>query len=134
MNVCVHCSVILHCCALNYCGSFTSAGSGFRVIISKCDNCNVSEVTDFMIEYVGSAYLDNQVESELTYVLGLPSNGRFPLLFEALAANTHRLKIKGYVVTETTMDEIFNRSVTHFHVSLSDQFMLSLKSALLILQ
>ena len=69
-----------------------------------------------MIEYVGSAYLDNQVESELTYVLGLASNGRFPLLFEALAANTHRLKIIGYVVTETTMDEIFNRLVIYFLV------------------
>ena len=94
-----------------------TAGPGFRVIITKCDNCNVSEVTDFIIEYVGSAYMDNQVESELTYVLGLPSTGRFPLLFEALATHTHRLKIKGYVVTEATMEEIFTRSVTHVHVS-----------------
>ena len=115
MNVFVHCSVFLQFCALYYCG-FTSPGPGFRVIITKCDNCNVSEVTDFIIEYVESAYLDNHVESELTYVLGLPSTGRFPLLFEALAANTHRLKIKGYVVTETTMDEIFNRLAIYVHV------------------
>ena len=75
--------------------------------IVKEQDCDVSKITNLITSHVPAAQLENNVSTELTYVLPRDSVGKFALLFSTLEKDKTALGISSFGASLTTMEEVF---------------------------
>jgi ATP-binding cassette subfamily A (ABC1) protein 3 len=79
--------------------------------IVKSNTCDVSKVTSVIHSYVPLALLENNVSTELTYVLPRDSVGQFATMFAALERDKMALGITSFGASLTTLEEVFLKLV-----------------------
>lgn len=82
-------------------------GSGYHLICAKGNSCNSELVTDLLREYISDVQVESENERELSYILPEESSNLFPTIFSELENNRSHLKLKGFGVSLTTLEEIF---------------------------
>ncbi|CAH1795290.1 unnamed protein product [Owenia fusiformis] len=86
-------------------------GSGYHLSLSKAgsNECNSDEVLEFIKQYVNEAFLQEEVGTELTYILPVDKGQTvsFERFFTALSKRAEGLRIASYGVSDTTLEEVF---------------------------
>ncbi|ELU10178.1 hypothetical protein CAPTEDRAFT_187351, partial [Capitella teleta] len=77
--------------------------------LSYHTKCSESRVTDFILEYIPSAYLKWESLQELHYILPFDEThkGGFERLFQALDNSFSDLEISSYGLMDTSLEEVF---------------------------
>jgi ATP-binding cassette subfamily A (ABC1) protein 3 len=82
-------------------------GAGYRLIIVKGPNCNVDSVTNLLNEFIPKISIDQDVGSELSYLLSEDQSSVFEAMLSKLEENKISLGLLSYGVSLTTMEEVF---------------------------
>ena len=77
------------------------------MVMVKEDNCDVSKVTSFLQKHVPRCYVDQNIGTELSYVLPDDDAKLFPNMFRDLEEKQEKLHINSYGISVTTMEEVF---------------------------
>ncbi|XP_023369620.1 ATP-binding cassette sub-family A member 3-like [Otolemur garnettii] len=91
-------------------------GVGYHIVMVKEPNCKVEEISKLIQYYTPSATLENNVGSELSFILPKEYAHRFEGLFTSLEEGQKTLGIASFGASVTTMEEVFLR-VSHMEVS-----------------
>lgn len=98
---------------LRCCGSTlflkSKYGAGYHLVIVKKPQCNVWAIDNFLKMYIPQAKIENNVGSELSYLLPHDSSSQFQTLFNHIELKQNEFGISSYGVTVTTMEEVFLR-------------------------
>ncbi|XP_076053842.1 phospholipid-transporting ATPase ABCA3-like isoform X2 [Oratosquilla oratoria] len=84
-------------------------GAGYRLTIVKEPSCEVSVITNLLQDHIPDTELDQNVGSELSYILPSEKASKFEDLFSLLEDKREELKISSYGASLTTMEEVFLR-------------------------
>ncbi|KJE92513.1 ATP-binding cassette transporter subfamily A [Capsaspora owczarzaki ATCC 30864] len=84
-------------------------GVGYHMIAAKEPHCDSAAVTKLVQSYIPHARVENDVGTELSFILPRESATSFPALFNALDDNKEKIGISTYGVSVTTMEEVFLR-------------------------
>ncbi|XP_069685343.1 phospholipid-transporting ATPase ABCA3-like isoform X4 [Periplaneta americana] len=82
-------------------------GAGYHLIIVKGSNCNVDSVTRLLQEYIPDLVVDQNIGSELSYLLNEDQSSVFEGMLAKLEENKNKLGLLSYGVSLTTMEEVF---------------------------
>ncbi|KAH8273382.1 hypothetical protein KR018_002047 [Drosophila ironensis] len=82
-------------------------GSGYRLICVKRDNCQASEVTAVLNEFIPGLQPVSDIGAELSYQLPDDQSSIFEDMFRALEDKSDELNLSGYGVGITSMEEVF---------------------------
>lgn len=82
-------------------------GAGYHLIIVKGSNCDVTAVTNLLREFIADIKVDQNIGSELTYLLNEHHSSVFEDMLSKLENNQERLGLLSYGVSLTTMEEVF---------------------------
>ncbi|XP_034655824.1 ATP-binding cassette sub-family A member 3 [Drosophila subobscura] len=82
-------------------------GIGYRLICVKQQNCNVQEVTQLLNKHLPAIQLDSEFGSEIAYLLPNKYSKKYPDLLNALEQQSNQLKLDGYGVSVTTLEDVF---------------------------
>ena len=82
-------------------------GAGYHLIIVKGPDCDVSSVTNVLQEFIVDIKVDQNIGSELTYLLSEHHSSVFESMLSKLEYNQDRLGLLSYGVSLTTMEEVF---------------------------
>ncbi|XP_012587102.1 PREDICTED: ATP-binding cassette sub-family A member 3-like [Condylura cristata] len=82
-------------------------GVGYHIVMVKEPHCNVTEISELILSHVPSARLENNVATELSFVLPKEYTHRFKDLFYELEHRQEELGIANFGVSITTMEEVF---------------------------
>ena len=77
------------------------------MVMVKDNDCIPDEVTAMITQHITGAELDQNVGSELSYILPDNEAKNFPAMFTELEAKQDKLRIQSYGLSVTTMDEVF---------------------------
>ncbi|XP_005351233.2 ATP-binding cassette sub-family A member 3-like [Microtus ochrogaster] len=96
----------LHCCGSSV---FLKQiyGAGYRIVMEKEPYCDVYNVFAMIQHYVPDAVLDNDLGSELSFILPKKYVSRFEALFTELEKKQEALGIADFGASITTMEEVF---------------------------
>ncbi|XP_008589411.1 PREDICTED: ATP-binding cassette sub-family A member 3-like [Galeopterus variegatus] len=94
-------------------------GAGYHIVMVKEHHCNVEVISKLIHYYIPTATLENNVGTELSFILPKEYIHRFEALFTALEKRQRKLGIASFGVSITTMEEIFLR-VGHMESSQTD--------------
>ncbi|XP_062957203.1 phospholipid-transporting ATPase ABCA3-like [Cynocephalus volans] len=94
-------------------------GAGYHIVMVKERHCNVEVISKLIHYYIPTATLENNVGTELSFILPKEYIHRFEALFTALEKRQRKLGIASFGVSITTMEEIFLR-VGHMESSQTD--------------
>ncbi|KAJ4444283.1 hypothetical protein ANN_06075, partial [Periplaneta americana] len=81
--------------------------AGYHLIIVKGSNCNVDSVTRLLQEYIPDLVVDQNIGSELSYLLNEDQSSVFEGMLAKLEENKNKLGLLSYGVSLTTMEEVF---------------------------
>lgn len=73
----------------------------------KGPNCNVESVTRLLHEFIPDLSVDQNIGSELSYLLNEDKSSVFEAMLSKLEENKTRLGLLSYGVSLTTMEEVF---------------------------
>ncbi|XP_074239283.1 phospholipid-transporting ATPase ABCA3-like [Saimiri boliviensis] len=73
----------------------------------KMPNCNVTEISELIHHYIPTATLENNVGTELSFILPKNYAHSFKALFTALEQEQENLGIASFGASVTTMEEVF---------------------------
>lgn len=73
----------------------------------KGQNCNVDSVTQLLHEFIPNVSVDQNIGSELSYLLSEDQSSVFEAMLSTLEENKSRLGLLSYGVSLTTMEEVF---------------------------
>nr|XP_012645592.1 ATP-binding cassette sub-family A member 3-like isoform X2 [Microcebus murinus] len=82
-------------------------GVGYHIIIVKAPNCDVGEISRLIHYYTPTATLENNVGTELSFLLPKEYMHRYETLFTALEEGQEQLGIASFGASVTTMEEVF---------------------------
>ncbi|KAL4686019.1 hypothetical protein H8959_001616, partial [Pygathrix nigripes] len=82
-------------------------GVGYRIVMVKTPDCNVEEVLKLIHYYIPTATLENDVGTELSFILPKSYAHSFEALFTALEQEQENLGISSVGASVTTMEEVF---------------------------
>ncbi|KAL4693465.1 hypothetical protein H8957_002629 [Semnopithecus entellus] len=82
-------------------------GVGYRIVMVKTPDCNVEEVLKLIHYYIPTATLENDVGTELSFILPKNYAHSFEALFTALEQEQENLGISSVGASVTTMEEVF---------------------------
>lgn len=68
---------------------------------------NIDKISELIKEFLGTAEVDMNIGSEMSYVLKEKYLDVFSKLLFAVEENAQRLGITGYGITSTTMEQVF---------------------------
>nr|XP_048316464.1 phospholipid-transporting ATPase ABCA3-like isoform X1 [Myodes glareolus] len=96
----------LHCCGSSV---FLKQiyGAGYRIVMEKEPYCDVYNIFAMIQHYVPDAVLDNDLGSELSFLLPKKYVSRFEALFTTLEMKQKALGIANFGASITTMEEVF---------------------------
>ena len=77
------------------------------MIMVKEPNCDVGQVTALLQKHIPRAYVDQNIGTELSYVLPDEDSKLFPRMFEEFEAKHKDLLVSSYGISVTTMEEVF---------------------------
>ena len=75
--------------------------------IAKAPSCDVTCIAELIARHVPGMREENNVGTELSFVLPEESVGQFEQLFTDLETNREQLGINSYGASVTTMEEVF---------------------------
>ncbi|KRT85363.1 ABC transporter ATP-binding protein [Oryctes borbonicus] len=82
-------------------------GAGYHLVIAKSQRCDVGKVTSLLRHHIPSIEVENNVGSELTYILSEEQSAVFQEMLSDLEDNSLKLGIDSYGISLTTMEEVF---------------------------
>ncbi|GJQ67966.1 hypothetical protein Trydic_g16721 [Trypoxylus dichotomus] len=82
-------------------------GAGYHLVIAKSQRCDVEKVTNLLKHHIPAIEVENNVGSELTYVLSEEQSAVFEEMLSDLEDNSFKLGIDSYGISLTTMEEVF---------------------------
>lgn len=82
-------------------------GTGYHLICAKNEDCNSKAVTELLQAHVPEVRLEHENDSEISYLLPEERNDLFTVIFQDLEKNESHLKLRGFGVSLTTLEEIF---------------------------
>ncbi|XP_022217622.2 LOW QUALITY PROTEIN: phospholipid-transporting ATPase ABCA3 [Drosophila obscura] len=82
-------------------------GIGYRLICVKQKSCNVAEVTQLLHKHLPAIQLESEFGSEIAYLLPSKHSKKYPDLLSALEQQSNALKLDGYGVSVTTLEDVF---------------------------
>ncbi|XP_061399279.1 phospholipid-transporting ATPase ABCA3-like [Musca vetustissima] len=82
-------------------------GSGYKLICVKRDGCNTEEVTALLQKYIPNIQPVADIGAELSYELPDKYSHIFEEMFSDLENNSDDLKINGYGIGITSLEEVF---------------------------
>jgi ATP-binding cassette subfamily A (ABC1) protein 3 len=77
------------------------------LIIVKGPNCHVDSVTQLLREFIPDLNVDQNIGSELSYLLNEERSPVFEAMLSKLEENKNKLGLLSYGVSLTTMEEVF---------------------------
>lgn len=84
------------------------------MIIVKGANCDVHSVTSLLHEFIPDLSVNQNVGSELSYLLNEDHSSVFEAMLSKLEENKNKLGLLSYGVSLTTMEEVFMKYVDIF--------------------
>ncbi|XP_006153359.1 ATP-binding cassette sub-family A member 3-like [Tupaia chinensis] len=87
-------------------------GVGYHIVMVKEPQCDVEEVSKLICYHIPTATLENNVGTELSFILPKEYSHRFEDLFTILEKRQKELGIASFGASITTMEEVFLR-VSH---------------------
>ncbi|KAL6049103.1 hypothetical protein STEG23_021647, partial [Scotinomys teguina] len=96
----------LHCCGSSV---FLKQiyGAGYRIVMEKEPQCDVNNIVAMVQHHVPAAVLENDLGSELSFILPKTYVSRFSNLFTDLETKQKKLGIANFGASITTMEEVF---------------------------
>lgn len=96
----------LKCCGSSY---FLKKrfGVGYHLICVKKDPCDSDKITNLLQKYIPDVAVENDVGTELSYLLSNASSDVFRDMFSELEERIDELRVESYGVSLTTMEEVF---------------------------
>ncbi|XP_067637687.1 phospholipid-transporting ATPase ABCA3 isoform X2 [Eurosta solidaginis] len=82
-------------------------GSGYRLICVKSDGCSTDAVTSLLNKYIPGIRPEADIGAELSYQLPDSYSTKFEQMFRELETNSKDLRLEGYGVAITSMEEVF---------------------------
>ena len=82
-------------------------GVGYHMTIVKGVHCNVNQIVERVTKIIDGATLENNVGSELSFILPSNSSSQFESLFCELEEQQVALGISNFGASVTTMEEVF---------------------------
>uniref|UniRef100_A0A8I5U5U3 ABC transporter domain-containing protein n=1 Tax=Pongo abelii TaxID=9601 RepID=A0A8I5U5U3_PONAB len=82
-------------------------GVGYHIVMVKTPDCNVEEISKLIHYYIPTATLENDVGTELSFILPKNYVHSFQALFTALEQEQENLGIASFGASVTTMEEVF---------------------------
>ncbi|XP_012500397.1 PREDICTED: ATP-binding cassette sub-family A member 3-like [Propithecus coquereli] len=82
-------------------------GVGYRIVLVKEPHCDVEEISRLIHYYTPTATLENNVGTELSFIVPKEYIYRFEALFTALEERQEELGIASFGASVTTMEEVF---------------------------
>uniref|UniRef100_A0A646QF11 ATP-binding cassette sub-family A member 3 n=1 Tax=Hemiscolopendra marginata TaxID=943146 RepID=A0A646QF11_9MYRI len=82
-------------------------GAGYHLNISISEDCDVTQLYHLVQRHIPEAYIDNHVNTEVSFVLSAEHTRNFPKLFEELEKKTINLGMNNFGISVTTMEEVF---------------------------
>ncbi|XP_054524973.1 phospholipid-transporting ATPase ABCA3-like isoform X1 [Pan troglodytes] len=82
-------------------------GVGYHIVMVKTPDCNVEEISKLIHYYIPTATLENNVGTELSFILPKMYVHSFQVLFTALEQEQENLGIASFGASVTTMEEVF---------------------------
>ncbi|KAK9882111.1 hypothetical protein WA026_018953 [Henosepilachna vigintioctopunctata] len=98
-------------------------GTGYHLIIEQLPNCEPSNVTRVLEEYIPHVKIHTNDGTELTYLLPEDHSSEFPEMLYKLENNMDRLGIRSFGISLTDLEEVFmkvgtnksDRNLQEFH-------------------
>ncbi|KAM9583970.1 phospholipid-transporting ATPase ABCA3-like [Trichechus inunguis] len=87
-------------------------GVGYHIVMVKEPHCDVEQISQLLHHHIPTATLENDVGSELSFILPKEYTHRFQVLFTDLEERQKELGIASFGASVTTMEEVFLR-VSH---------------------
>jgi ATP-binding cassette subfamily A (ABC1) protein 3 len=84
------------------------------LIIVKGENCDVNLVTSLLRGFIPDISVNQNIGSELSYLLSEDRSSVFEVMLSKLEENKHELGLLSYGVSLTTMEEVFMKYVDIF--------------------
>lgn len=84
------------------------------MIIVKGTHCDVSSVTRLLREFIPDISVNQNIGSELSYLLNEDHSAVFEAMLSKLEVNKNKLGLLSYGVSLTTMEEVFMKYVDIF--------------------
>jgi len=84
------------------------------LIIVKGENCDVDSVTRLLRGFIPDISVDQNIGSELSYLLTEDRSSVFEDMLSKLEENKNKLGLLSYGVSLTTMEEVFMKYVDIF--------------------
>nr|XP_010596853.1 ATP-binding cassette sub-family A member 3-like [Loxodonta africana] len=84
-------------------------GVGYHIVMVKEPHCDVEQIFQLLRHHIPTATLENNVGSELSFILPKEYTHRFEILFSDLEVRQKELGIASFGVSITTMEEVFLR-------------------------
>ena len=104
---------IVHSGRLFACGSSmflkNKYGKGYHVTIVKHSGCKERPLTNVITQYAPDAYVNENLNTEITYVIPKTNSSKMPELFRNLERRKQELLIRDLGISETTLEEVFLR-------------------------
>ncbi|KAL8611831.1 hypothetical protein ACOMHN_041293 [Nucella lapillus] len=82
-------------------------GAGYHLVAVKDERCQVSVLTDAIKARIPSAQFEEEVNTEVSYLLPDDQSAAFPDLFRFLEEHKSELGIVGFGTSATTLEEVF---------------------------
>lgn len=82
-------------------------GTGYHLICSKDESCESQRVTELLMKYIPDIHIENENESEVSYLLPEEQNALFANMFEELESKESELSLNGFGISLTTIEEVF---------------------------
>ncbi|XP_065364636.1 phospholipid-transporting ATPase ABCA3-like isoform X2 [Calliphora vicina] len=82
-------------------------GSGYRLICVKREGCNADEITGLLQSYIPGLQPEADIGAELSYQLPDNYSSKFEEMFGSLEEQSDELKLNGYGIGITSLEEVF---------------------------
>nr|XP_022911287.1 ATP-binding cassette sub-family A member 3-like [Onthophagus taurus]XP_022911294.1 ATP-binding cassette sub-family A member 3-like [Onthophagus taurus] len=82
-------------------------GAGYSLVMEKKSKCNVSEVTNALRRHIPNIEVQNDIGSELTYLLAKEQSSVFEEMLRDFENQADELGIATFGISLTTMEEVF---------------------------
>lgn len=84
----------------------------FTQICVKREGCNVNLVTSLLRQYIPNLSPESDIGAELSYQLSDSYSSIFEKMFSALENHAERLKLSGYGISISSLEEVFMKAGT----------------------
>ena len=84
-------------------------GVGYYLTMVKTASFDKTRVTQTIHNYLPNAFVNHDMNTEISYIIPSYDTGRFAQLFELFENNSRELGIESYGISHTTMEDVFRK-------------------------